>query len=34
MDPYKPAIPCGVIAKSYFNDTFSLYSQAGEVKIS
>ena len=33
MDLNKPAIPCGVIAKSYFNDTFSLFNLSGEVKI-
>ena len=25
MDPDFPAIPCGLVAKSYFNDTFELW---------
>ena len=25
LDPDAPAIPCGTVAKSLFNDTFALY---------
>jgi hypothetical protein len=25
LDPSDPAIPCGLVAKSYFNDTFQLW---------
>jgi hypothetical protein len=27
MSPEDPAIPCGLVAKSYFNDTFSLHQK-------
>lgn len=28
LDPNSPAIPCGLIAKSMFNDTFHLFNKA------
>ena len=31
--PNAPAIPCGVIAKSIFNDTFSLYTDYPDLKV-
>ena len=31
--PSKPANPCGLIAKSFFNDTFKLYKNNEEIKI-
>ena len=27
LDPELAAYPCGIVAKSYFNDTFELYKQ-------
>lgn len=30
MDPDAPATPCGLIAKSWFNDTFELYREDDE----
>ena len=32
MNKSDPAIPCGLVAKSFFNDTFKLYKQAGSTK--
>lgn len=34
LDPEAPAIPCGLIAKSFFNDTYELaYSNGTKVNI-
>ena len=30
LDPNAPAIPCGIAAKSMFNDTFEMYTQKGD----
>ena len=30
LDPDKTAIPCGLIARSYFNDKFDLYNVSSE----
>lgn len=32
MNQSDPAIPCGLVAKSYFNDTFKLYQQVGSTR--
>jgi len=29
LDPDAPAYPCGLVAKSLFNDTFEIYDMAG-----
>ena len=34
MKPEDPAIPCGLIAKSFFNDTFVLKKDGSAVAIS
>lgn len=34
LDPDLPAIPCGLVAKSFFNDTFELWgNKKGQIKI-
>ena len=30
LDPNAPAYPCGLVAKTLFNDTFALYKVFGE----
>lgn len=30
LDANAPAIPCGLVAKSFFNDTFKLYGSGGK----
>lgn len=34
LDPEGPAIPCGLVAKSIFNDTFKLMKDGSEIKMS
>mgnify|MGYP003457025709 FL=1 len=30
LDPNEVAVPCGLIAKSFFNDTYQLKNEKGE----
>ena len=30
MSPDDPAIPCGLVAKSFFNDKYKIFKQNGE----